>query len=37
VLPANPPGIRTRFLTNNLANILVFRQRVAMPVSSANQ
>ncbi|MBM3902310.1 MAG: prepilin-type N-terminal cleavage/methylation domain-containing protein [Verrucomicrobia bacterium] len=37
VLPVNPPGIRTRFLTNNLANILVFRQRVPMPVSSATQ
>lgn len=37
VLPVNPSGIRTRFLTNNLANILVFRQRVTMPVSSANQ
>ena len=37
VLPPNPPGIRTRFLTNNLANILVFRQRVTMPVSPPNQ
>ncbi|MBN9691732.1 MAG: prepilin-type N-terminal cleavage/methylation domain-containing protein [Verrucomicrobia bacterium] len=34
-LPPSPPGIRSRFLTNNIANILVFRQRIPMATPSA--
>lgn len=34
-LPEDPPGIRARFLTNNIANVLVFRQRVPMATSSS--
>ena len=36
VLPLAPAGIRSRFLTNNAANILVLRQRIPMAVSPLN-
>jgi len=32
-LPPTPEGIRARFLTNNVANVLVFRQRIPMATS----
>lgn len=34
-LPRTPDSIRARFLTNNAANILVFRQRIPMVTSPA--